>query len=213
MRGDAVETTTPSGVWLNDLYLRSRGIVQLSEPLPMAADSLDAAMDKVFSEMIVDPARRPSASTKFRAVDAVRSAYASAGVLGSVFHGGVLETAGRHHERLDFAVANGRVLQITQAWSFRVADAYLMRSVRAWGWAVERAKNDGGELHANGESFAVSHDLDVEAVYIPPLKRQHQAAFLDATAVFTAIGARAVPASQAAGVGQRATRLLEAAAH
>jgi hypothetical protein len=118
-----VEQSAPSEDWLSDLYERCTNIVQLSAPLPMMAASVDEAMATIFTELIVDPARRRPVRTKQGALDAVREAYATAGILGSVLHGGVLETAGRHHERLDFAVANGRVLQITQAWSFRVADA------------------------------------------------------------------------------------------
>ena len=59
----------------------------------------------------------------------------------------VVMHAGRHSERIDFAVANGFVVQLAQTWSFRVTDLQAMaESVRAWGWMIQEARQTTGRL-------------------------------------------------------------------
>jgi hypothetical protein len=199
----------PSEDWLRSLYDRHSNIVQLSEPLPLLADSLDEALETVFAQLIVDPAKRPGGSTKHPALAAVRRAYTSAGLGPRVIQGAILQ-AENHRERLDFGVANGRVIQITQAWSFQVADQdSLARYVRAWGWAVQAAQRSGGRLHtADDMTFDVPRDVDVEVVYIPPNGHHGVSALPDARSVFQTLNAREVTFDHADQVAQRATTLL-----
>jgi hypothetical protein len=82
---------------------------------------LGDALETIFTQLILDPAKRRGGKTKHPALAAVRRAYADAGLTSRVVQGAVLETE-HHRERLDFGVANGRVVQIAQAWSFQVAD-------------------------------------------------------------------------------------------
>lgn len=63
----------------------------------------------IFAQLIVDPAKRPGGSTKHPALAAMRRAYNQAGLAARVVQGAVLEAEG-HRERLDFGVANGRVV-------------------------------------------------------------------------------------------------------
>lgn len=50
--------TIPSENWLNGLHRYHRNIVQLSPPTPMIADTVEEALDSVFSLLIVDPDHR-----------------------------------------------------------------------------------------------------------------------------------------------------------
>jgi hypothetical protein len=209
-RGGTGETDSAlSEEWLTSLHRGHTNIVQLSEPLPVLAESLDEAVETIFAQLIVDPAKRPGGSTKHPALAAMRRAYNQAGLAARVVQGAVLEAEG-HRERLDFGVANGRVVQITQAWSFQVADQdSLAKYVRAWGWAVKAAQDSGGRLRtADQTMLEVPRDVDVEVVYIPPNGHRDTSALADARSVFGALGATEVALADASHVAERAAALL-----
>jgi len=199
----------PSEPWLEQLRVRSTDVVQLSPSSVLVADSLEDAVDLVFDQLIVDPAKRAGSVTKHPALAALRRAYRVAGIA-DLLEGATLH-AGAHRERLDFGVANGRVVQITQAWSFAVVDQEsLARAIRAWGWAVREARENGGALHVGERTYAVPTGVDVEVVAIPPRTGVRADALQDARSVFEAIKAREVALDDAPQVAQRASDLLVA---
>jgi Protein of unknown function (DUF3037) len=201
--------TQPSEDWLRKMHLRSTNVVQLSPPSMLVAGSVDEAIEQVFGQLIVDPAKRAGGVTKHPALAALRHAYRDAGIA-DLLEGATLH-AGAHRERLDFSVANGRVVQITQAWSFAVVDQEsLARAVRAWGWAVREARTNGGALHAAEQTYEVPTGVDVEVVAIPPRAGARADALEDARSVFEAIEAREVALDDAPQVAQRASDLLVA---
>ncbi len=115
-----------------------------------------------------------------------------------------------HHDALfDFAVMNGRVVQLTQTWSFQFPDqATLAEEVKAWDWTVQEARNAGGQILAAAEEFDVGKDVEIEAVYVPALQTKASATFTDAVYVFESLGVRAVPHDRSNEVAQRARQLL-----
>jgi Protein of unknown function (DUF3037) len=157
--------------WLQDLYASHRNIVQLSPPAPIVAETAAEALDEVFAQLIVDPEpHRGGENTKHPALAAVRRAYREAGLAKNrQLYERVVVHAGDHRERLDFAVANGRVVQLTQTWSFRVVDQdALAESVRAWGWTIRAVKDGGGTISIGERELEVPSDVDLEVVVIPP---------------------------------------------
>ena len=121
--------------WLAQMYRDHQNVVQLSPPTPMVADSADDAMDRVFELMVVDPAlRKYRFQKKHAALAAVRSAYAHRSLRkGTDLRERVLLQTAHHSGRFDFAVTNGRALQLTQTWSFQVPDQEaLAEQVKAW---------------------------------------------------------------------------------
>ena len=200
--------------WLHRLHTQHSNIVQVSEPLPIIANSIEEAVETVFGQLIVDPAKRAGGSTKHPALAAMRRAYREAGLVGSVLQGAILEADG-HRERLDFGVANGRVVQIAQTWSFQVADQDLLaRNVRAWGWAVKAVQSHGGHLAtADRGDLEIPRDVDVEVLYIPNDRRGDRSALDDARSVFASLGATQVAISDASEVAERAADLLGGSRH
>lgn len=204
---------TVSEDWLWELHRRHRNIVQLSEPTPMAAESVESAVERIFDMMLVDPVRsRSTFKRKLVASAAVRRAYRGLGLVPdeNLFERPTL-IAEPHTERLDFAVANGEAVQLTQTWSFQVPDQEtLAEQIKAWGWTVERLR-DAGEaslrLPTGGTRF-VGGEIDVEVVYVPPSVDGESPAMEGAWDVFDAVGAVPVPMSSAEDVAMRATRLL-----
>jgi hypothetical protein len=209
------EDTLLSEEWLADLWGRYHNVVQLSPPAPMLADSTTEALDDIFTQLVVDPApHRGGENTKHPALAAVRRAYKAAGLAKAHdVHERVVARARDHRERIDFAVANGRVVQLTQTWSFRVADQdTLAENVRAWGWTVRAIKDEGGTVELGERSIEIPHDVNVAVVMIPPAKSENTAAVNDARAVFEKLQVEAVGVEHADDVAAAASDLLRGAA-
>lgn len=204
-----------SEAWMERLYLDHRNLVQLSRPSPMIAANADEAMDRIFDDLVVDPARRRHPfQKKHSALAAVRAAYRAHSVEKSKNLRERVSLATDHHrERFDFAVTNGKVVQLTHTWSFQMPDQdQLAEQVKAWGWTVQDVRRGGGEVVASsGETWAVGADVDIEVVYVPPLDEQRAPALRDALTVFSEVGAGSHPIDGADSVGLRAHELLVAA--
>lgn len=211
-----VDTLFPSDIelseqWLLRLYEEHQNIVQLSRPTPMVAESLGAAMDVVLNEFILEPAqRRFGFLKKHVALGALRQAYARRGILkGQLLAERVRLQTPNFHTQMDFAVANGVVAQLTQAWSFQLPDQdALAEQVKAWGWSVSELRQEGGrvELRTPQRSLVVPPDVDVRVVYVPP--DQNRMAFDQARAVFERVGVEATPHLNPNPVAEAAERRL-----
>ena len=198
--------------WLEGLHIRHRNIVQLSPPTPMVADDADQAMDRLFSRMVLDPPRQPrSAVTKHRVLAAVRSAYIERGLKKNE---GFLErprlSSADHSLPVDFAVVNGRALQLVQAWTFQSTDQEtLAQQVRSWGWVMLRTRMEGGHLNREGGRMCeVGRDVAIAAVYVPPTQSGDSDAYQGALDVFEAARIEYRPIEEASHIAQQAQRLL-----
>lgn len=198
--------------WLIRLHADHQNIVQLSPPTPMVAESAEDALDRVFELMVLDPAvREYRFKKKHTALAAVRAAYRDFSITKRTdLRERVTLFTAHHSERFDFAVTNGRALQLTQTWSFQVPDqATLAEQVKAWGWTVRDARNSGGHVRtADGREFDVQKDVDVEVVYVPAESGRRAPAFDDASSVFDELDIQALPIDEARRVGERARELL-----
>lgn len=201
-----------SEVWLDRLHADHRNLVQLSQPAPMVADSAEEALDRVFELAILDPAqRRYVFQKKHTALAAVRKAYKERSIRkGEDFIERVQITTQHHRGRVDFAVVNGRALQLTHTWSFQIPDqAGLADQVRAWGWIMHDAQRGGGvAIGRQGREYAVAEDVDIEVVYIPPLDHHPLDAYEGALDVFDTLGVRYTTADEAGLVADKADELL-----
>ncbi|MCQ3806708.1 MAG: DUF3037 domain-containing protein [Acidimicrobiia bacterium] len=197
--------------WLWRLHADHQNIVQLSAPVPMVAESADEALESVFDLMVLDPAvRKYSFTKKHTALAALRRAYDKFEIAKGRERRERVTLRTPHHAALfDFAVTNGQVVQLTQAWSFQVPDqATLAEQVKAWGWTVQEALHTGGRVCTPVGEFDAGTDVAVEVVYVPALPTRPAPAFVDAEHVFDELGVRAVSHDQAGDVARRARELL-----
>ena len=197
--------------WLRRLHADHQNIVQLSPPTPMVAESAYDALESVFDLMVLDPAVRKHAFTKKNtALAALRRAYDKVEITkGRERRERVTLKTAHHHALFDFAVTNGRAVQLTQAWSFQVPDqATLAEQVKAWGWTVQEALDGGGRVFTESEEFEVGTDVQIEAVYVPALPERPAPAFTDAKHVFETLQVIAVSHDQAEDVARHARELL-----
>jgi len=201
--------------WLLALHAEHQNIVQLSPPTPMLADSADDALDVVFEQMVLDPAyRRHDFQKKHVALAAVRNSYRQHMIRkGEHLRERVRLETQHHHERFDFAVLNGRVLQLANTWSFQIPDQdTLAEEVRAWGWTMRELKDTGARVVLHGDrEVNVRHDVDISVVYVPPRSGQSTTAMDEAMNVFERLGVSHCAVADADRVGRRARDLLVAA--
>lgn len=206
------------GISVEDLRKMSDemcNVVQLSAPVPILAPTASAAVDLAFRELIVDPERlRFPYAKKHGAMKAVKAAYLANGI--DAFRDGTLHT-GPYQTRFDFAVGNGRALQLVRCWSFQLPDQNaLAEEVKAWAWGVRALRLAGhgdAVIDKTGDMLAVDSGIDVEAVFLPPANDQtDRRAFDAAMDAFSDRETNIVPhpADNAAIVALNAKRLLAA---
>jgi len=151
------------------LSLEMRNAVQLSAPIPVAVATPELALDLAFEEIVLDPlSRRFSFLKKNSAQATTREAYEELGV--KPLRNARVK-AGPYEMDCDFAVANGRAVQLVRCWSFQLPDQRgLAEEIKAWAWGVRALRHLNGEMTVEGRASAlpVPREVDVEAVFVPP---------------------------------------------
>lgn len=213
---DALEEGTEPPVeisegWLAQLQQDFRNVVQLSQPAPIVSDTLEDALGFVFDKFIVDPVtRRFEFQKKNVATAAVRRAFRDFGLQKGGQYFETLTVRGSHHkERFDFAVANGRALQLTHTFSFQVPDKEgLFENIKAWAFTVEDVRQNGGSAIKDAKHLIVPRDVPVAVVYVPPKEGDDGDVLEEAHYAFDKIDAQHYPLEQANSVGRLASDLL-----
>lgn len=197
--------------WLERLYVEHRNVVQLSPP---HADDRGDRRRRARKDLRGD-GRRPGPPHPSFPQEARRSCRDADGLPGARRTQGRQPPRAGHarhgyHEGFDFAVTNGRALQLTQTWSFQVPDQDLLsEQVKAWGWTVQDVQAEGGKIStAGGTEFEVARDVDIEVVFVPPAAGQDSPALRDAVAVFDTLGVTHRSLDAADAVGLLADQLL-----
>ncbi len=217
---EALESARPSGLdlsesWLEDLWETSRNIVQFSRPAPVLAEDADSALDVLFGELLVDPRSRyrPTA-TKIPVLSTARRSYAQEGVRKGVHLAERCVVKGPAHSQLfDFVVANGRAVQLAQAWSFQRPDQdQLAEDLKAWAWSVGDIRDGGGTVTPfDDDPISVPPTVDVAAIFTLQEENGPSAVYREAIQAFEKVGVEPVPVADSERVGRRARQLLVSA--
>ena len=196
--------------WLKRLSEDSQNLMQLSSPAPIAAPSIEIAMDLVFEEFIIDPvSRQLPFQKKNSALASLRQAYGAQGLSDGLnyFEKQVVDGS-YHREAFDFLVLNGRAVQLAQGWSFQVPDQdELIESVKAWAYTVEDIRTNGGHVRIGGRLVNVDREIDIEVVYVLP-RPGSNSVMGEALEAFKKVNVNPVPRERAAEVAAKAARLL-----
>jgi DUF3037 family protein len=201
--------------WLQRLYHDHRNVVQLSPHAPIVADNAEQALDIVFSRQIIDPVSQPRGFvTKHRVLAELREAYRRADIDNALIHTKVeVYTGGHVHAPVDFAIANGTTVQLTQGWSFQKSRVdEVSTQVKAWGYAL-RLLRDGEDARVVGPDeriVTVSSNVDLQVVVASPKTREQETVFEEAQQVFTELGVSVHDLGDVDAVGAQATKLLGA---
>jgi hypothetical protein len=189
-----------------------QNVVQLSPPAPVVAESADAALDFLFDELVVDPAapgRR--VVKKWPALNSVRDSYAAHEVPADAVKRWALVSAGPYEGTFDYAVSNGRAVQLVQCWSFQLPNqADLAEQVKAWAWLAHEVRAQQGLLRLDERQIEVPSDVEIATVFVPPAEGQQEAsAFDQARAAFEEIEVIQLTPDQADVVGEHAAERLQ----
>lgn len=200
--------------WLQDLYHDHRNVVQLSVPTPIVAEDAEQALEILFSRQIIDPVSqaREGSLTKHRALHDLRRAYQRAAIDPHLVRQRVeLHVGDRVHTSMDFAIANGTTLQLTQGWSFQGAQIGAVgEQVKAWAYAL-KCLRDGLESRVVGVDdwiSSVAHDVDLEVVVIRPRTLEQRSVYDEAEQVFTQLDATMHDLGDVDAVGRTAAELV-----
>lgn len=121
--------------------------------------------------------------------------------------------SGAFDATFDFAVHNGRTIQLVQCWSFRLPNqADLAEQVKAWSWVVHEVRQVGGELATKDGEFEVPKRLDIYAIAIPPVPGVDSSAYDEARAAFEENEVIELAPEDADRIGVQAAGALAAAA-
>lgn len=181
---DSGEPSDVTEQWLECLYRGHHGVLQFSEPMPMLAESAVEAVEMVFDKMVIDPGVKTRARNKAAARGALLRAYRSAGLCDehTLRERPTIKTS-KQASKFDFAVTNGKAVQLASAWSFEV-QTDVSKEVKAWAWQVQELRKIGGTIAVNGTTLEVPSDVDIEVLYIPPTADEGRRALDEAMAVF-----------------------------
>ncbi|GAA0430547.1 hypothetical protein Acor_46260 [Acrocarpospora corrugata] len=200
--------------WLARLHHDHRNVVQLSPPTPMVAQSAIQALDLIFDQMIIDRAsesRQPQV-TKYHLGRDLREAYRQANIADELVRTRAkIYVGSRVHYDLDFAIANGHAVQLTQTWSFRRKDLdEVSLQVKAWGYAMERLRDgDGARVEdSQGHRSTVDQSVDLQVVVAPPETPEQREVYQEAEEVFGNLHVGVHPVEEVNAIGVRAAELL-----
>ncbi len=200
-----------SGDWLRKSWEGGSNLLQFSPPAPVMARDIDDALTVLSEQLLRTPTTPRAHGFKKSALLAeVRRAYRAAGVEeGNVFEKAVV--AGPHHqETFDFAIANGKAVQLAHAWNFRQENLDpLAESVKAWAWTVNDIREKGGEARILAKVIRVPKNVAISVVYAPPTTSLGKQLLSEARHAFKSVKAVVVPESKVSRVAQRAFHLLE----
>jgi hypothetical protein len=185
-------------------------IVQFSPPAPVVADSAEAALERVFDQLVLDAARKSFPfEKKHRAQGAARRAYQAAHVAAAAVRERAPVRSGVFDGVFDFAVHNGRVVQLVQCWSFQLPNQVdLAEQVKAWSWLVHEVRQGGGELTTTEGDVDIPAELDIFAIAIPPVSGAESPAYEEAKVAFHENDVTELTPDNAYRVGEQAANAL-----
>ncbi|GAA3420760.1 DUF3037 domain-containing protein [Streptosporangium vulgare] len=202
--------------WLQQLHHDHRNVVQLSPPAPILADNAREALQLIFEHVIVDPVAQPrqASVTKDSLTRKLREVYRQVDIDPSLVRQRPQVFVGAHvNYTVDFAIANGHAVQLTQAWSFRRSglDEVSMQ-VKAWGYALDRLRQ-GEEARVidstNQQVSTIDSSVDLQVVIAPPQTAAQERVFEEAKEVFAGLSAQVHSLDDVEAVGARAERLVK----
>ena len=187
-----------------------RNVVQFSDPAPVVASSAAQALDVVFAQLVVEPARRKFRfAKKYQAVTAAAVAFRQNNVPDEAIAARMTVKSGLFRDSFDFGVHNGKMLQLVKCWSFQLpGQDELAEQVKAWAWLVERLHDQGGSGITESDNYDIATGTEVAVVYVPPLTDQDAPSYPEARSAFDQLNVLAVDDRHASEVAERANTLL-----
>ena len=198
--------------WIKKLMSSDQSMLQFSKPAPIVADEIGVAADLMANEFLsgyLRP-RKKRRNTKSSTAKRVRQAYKLAGL---EVDRDILErvpVSGKDHsQKFDFAVHNGQIVQLAQAWNFGVSNPQaVIEQVKAWAFTVQDIKQSGGTAHPGNRTIRVSRDVEFRSVYAEPTNNRSREILEEAIHAFDKVEAISMSVNDVQELGNAAIVLL-----
>lgn len=209
------EANEVSSSWLELLSHRYNNVLQVSDAAPVEAKSADEAADFLFRILVATPSPVRRSQTRQRLLRDLTALYEHTASLelGHSLLRSPRIRAGKQRGRFDFAVVDGRVDQLSQAFAFDVRDMdTLERELQSWNFVAGRVRQDGAAILLEAEPRLVSRDVQIAVAYQEPVtsEARRRDVFEAALEAWGSIGVRAVPSSQLDVIAREARDLVDA---
>jgi hypothetical protein len=199
--------------WLRDFASQSRNLLQVTPPSVISADNINEALSLLFRQFVFtdEIAQRATYIPRSTAVADMARAYRQITLSANNLGRRAEVASSRYAETFDFVVANGRAVQLTEAFSFALSGISEIRQrVKAWSWTVYDIRENGGTAQLGNRKVGVSPDVDIEAIVVVPQQANAAGidAFQEAQAAFETNHVHVVPLSNVGEVARKAAELL-----
>ncbi|KJL49368.1 hypothetical protein RS84_00076 [Microbacterium hydrocarbonoxydans] len=208
------DAPTIGRAWLELLSHRFNNVLQVSAPAPVEAASAKDGVDFLYPALVASPTAAARSQTRTRMVQNLAELYVRTGSLelGSSLLRRPKARLGRQRGRFDFAVVDGRVDQLSQAFAFDVRDSEtLEQELQSWNFIVSRLRTDGGVVLSGTSELPASEDVSVSAAYQEPrpgADARTVDVFEAALEAWQSLGVHAVPSTQLDRIAIEARELL-----
>ncbi len=204
--------------WLHKLFSDNRNIIQLSEPLPFVASDVNEVLDLVFKFMITQPkVREKRGQGRDYVLSQIMDSYEKAKIKPELVHQNVkISVRGNLETPLDFAIANGSVVQLSQAWSFQQSGKEsIIKNVRSWALGMNelRFSNDPSYLYVDDKTkLKVDSGVNLAVITAPPITKEQSIAYKVAQGIFKRLEIEETLVDSAEALGENVSMLLGASA-
>jgi hypothetical protein len=199
---------------IEDLRVRMNNVVQLSEARTVLADSAEEAAEMAFELMVVDVDYEVRHRSRTIIVRELREAFSLRPELVRHVASFQSATVGEQSGRVDFAVRNGEVRQLSQVWGFDIKNTRSLQvQVQAWNYLMGLLRQESGQLEPRGKSrrapaLLIPKDVDINAVYTTPRTTEANKQLRIALDGWKRLNIRPVESSQASSIVDRAQTLV-----
>ena len=214
---DGRENESVSSGWVRSRQDRLNNSIQISSPRPVEASSASEGVELLFALLVTESTVSPRSYSRQRLVSDLRGHYlgdADSRVRQSL-RTRPRAVVGRQQGTFDFAVAESRVNQLTQVWSFDIKDLdRLDQEVRSWNYLVSLIREEGGEVPSDNlllESLAIEPSVPVRVVYQVPSGNRARDHFYAAKEGWDRLDILSYPSDQMDAVSNEASLLLQSA--
>jgi len=157
--------------WLRQLVHDYGNVLQLSEPLPVIADSAEDAIDALWAQLVFEPATKELRYLRKTSAKAVfRYALTHRGIPATNVAESVRIRGRDHSSTMDFVIHNGMASDLTHCWSFQLpGKRALLEEIKAWAWTIHDIREHGGMTVGAGEDdLSIPSEVPIHVVYVPP---------------------------------------------
>lgn len=198
---------------VNDWHVRMNNLIQLSDARPVLAESAAEAADLAFDLMVVDDHHEIRHRSRTQVLSRLKGAFAQDEGLREHLRSGLAARVGEQSTKIDLAVTDQEVVQLSHAWAFDLQDLdSLETNIHAWNYMMGLLRTDGGLLtprrQTKSADMSIAKDVPIRVVYREPKTGDGSKKLRNALDGWRQLGVDAVEEREAGRVVDQARELI-----